>query len=374
MKLQLERNPGARFLFVAAALVVVIYGIRAASVILVPFLCAVFLAILNLPLLNGLRRWRVPLPLAVTAVVLINGLIFAFVVLVVTQSVEDFVAQVPRYVELLQIMALRGLSALEERGIDVSNIDIAELINASSITNLAGGALGGLATLAANTFLILIILIFILLEVAGFPEKMRRAMGHRADLGRWSLLTREIQRYLGIKTVISLATGILLGLWTWFLGVDFPLLWGMTAFLLNYVPQIGSIVAAIPPVVVALVQFGAPKAGAVVFGYIAVNFALGNVTEPQLMGRKLGLSSLMVVLSLLFWGWLLGPVGMLLAVPLTVILKITLEHTRDFRWLAVLLGSPSRDAVVAARLEAAETAAVAVEPASTAGAAAERSA
>lgn len=350
MRVDFERHPGARFLIVAASLVVVIAGLRAASVILVPFLVALFLAILNFPLLTGLRRWRVPLVLAVVSTILVNVLVFVSLVLVVTRSLEEFVTTVPGYIAMLEARFAEGVAFLEQHGIETAYFDLGEVINAASVTNVLGGALGHIAALLTTAFLILIILIFALLEASEFPEKLRRAFGPRADLGRWSTVTSEVQRYLLIKTLISLATGVLLGLWTWVLGVDYPLLWGLTAFLLNFIPNIGSIVAAIPPILVALVQHGFAYAGAVTFGYIAVNFALGNVLEPNLMGRKLGISPLIVVLSLIFWGWVLGPVGMLLAVPLTVILKITLEHTRDFRWLAVVLGSPSRDSVAGARL------------------------
>jgi len=345
MRVEIERHPGARFLLVAAALVVVVFGLRAASAIFVPFLIALFLAMLNLPLLNWLRRWRVPLPLAVLATVLVNGMIFAFVVMVVSRSLESIITDVPRYANLLESMFRRMEAFLEQHGVDAAYFTITDLINTSSITNVLGGALGHVASLLTNAFLILIILIFALLEASTFPEKVRRAFGPSSGLGRWSTITSEVQRYLGIKTLISLATGVLLGIWTWVLGIEYPLLWGLIAFLLNFVPNIGSIVAAIPPVLVALVQLGLPHASAVTFGYIAVNFALGNVLEPNLMGRKLGLSPLVVVLSLIFWGWVLGPAGMLLAVPLTVIVKIMLEHTRDFRWLAIVLGGATRDTV-----------------------------
>jgi AI-2 transport protein TqsA len=161
-----------------------------------------------------------------------------------------------------------------------------------------------------------------------------------ADLSRFARITLEVQRFLGIKTLTSLATGTLIGVWTWAMGLDFPLLWGLIAFLFNYIPSIGSIIAAVPAIAVALLQFGVSRAILVALGFLAVNITIGNLIEPNVMGRRLGLSPLVVVLSLLFWGWVLGPVGMFLSVPLTVIVKIMLENTDDFRWLAVLLDSP----------------------------------
>jgi predicted PurR-regulated permease PerM len=147
-----------------------------------------------------------------------------------------------------------------------------------------------------------------------------------------------VNQYLALKTLFSLATGILVWVWLRFHGVDYPLLWGILAFLLNFVPNIGSILAAIPAVLLAIVQFGGGRASAVAAGYLVINFVIGSVVEPRFMGRGLGLSTLVVFVSLVFWGWVLGPVGMLLSVPLTMVLKIALEGNDDTRWLAVMLG------------------------------------
>jgi predicted PurR-regulated permease PerM len=151
-------------------------------------------------------------------------------------------------------------------------------------------------------------------------------------------MTLELRRYLAVKTWISMLTGAALGLWVAAIGLDFAVFWGLVAFLLNYIPNLGSIIAAIPPTLLALVQLGPGPAVLVVLGYLVVNMALGNIVEPMVMGRRLGLSTLVVFLSLVFWGWLFGPVGMFLSVPLTMAVKITLESSREFRWVAILLG------------------------------------
>jgi predicted PurR-regulated permease PerM len=142
-----------------------------------------------------------------------------------------------------------------------------------------------------------------------------------------------------IKTVISLATGILITLWLYILDVDYAILWGFVAFLLNYIPNIGSVVAAVPAVILAFIQYGIGNAALVTVGYIVVNFIIGNVIEPRVMGRKLGLSTLVVFLSLIFWGAMLGLVGAILSVPLTMTLKFAFENNESTRWISVLLGS-----------------------------------
>ena len=144
---------------------------------------------------------------------------------------------------------------------------------------------------------------------------------------------------MAIKTLISLVTGIFITIWLTIIGVDYPLLWGLLAFALNYVPNIGSIIAALPAVLLAIIQLGLMRALLAAAGYIVINLLMGSVVEPRFMGRGLGLSTLVVFLSLLFWGWILGPVGMLLSVPLTITAKIALDSRDETRWIAVLLGS-----------------------------------
>ena len=143
---------------------------------------------------------------------------------------------------------------------------------------------------------------------------------------------------MAIKTLISLFTGAVVAVFVFIMGLDYPLLWGMLAFALNYVPNIGSIIAAVPAVLLAVIQIGLVKAMIIATGYVIINLAMGSVIEPRFMGKSLGLSTMVVFLSLLFWGWILGPVGMLLSVPLTITAKIALDSREESRWIAVLLG------------------------------------
>ena len=152
-----------------------------------------------------------------------------------------------------------------------------------------------------------------------------------------------MKRYMVIKTIINLAAGILIGVWMYILGVQFPVLWGFLAFLLHYIPNIGAVIAAIPAALLAFVQFGIGSALLVIAGNILIGFIIGNVIEPRLMGRKFGLSTLVVFLSLIFWGSLLGFIGAILSIPLTMTLKFAFESNESTRWIAVLLGSEKMD-------------------------------
>jgi predicted PurR-regulated permease PerM len=232
---------------------------------------------------------------------------------------------------------------LQGRGIEVSRELMSEVVDPGRALDLATGTLQGVARVLSNVLLVFLIIVFILVEAAGFPAKLQAAFGQRESSERFEKIQLEIQRYLATKTVISLATGLIVGIAMAIIGVDFAILWGSLAFLLNYIPNLGSIIAAVPPVLLALLQLGPGYAIAVAIVFAAINVTFGNLVEPYLMGRRLGLSTLVVFLSLVFWGWVWGPLGMLLSVPLTMIVKILLENTEDLRWVAVLLdaGAPA---------------------------------
>jgi predicted PurR-regulated permease PerM len=207
------------------------------------------------------------------------------------------------------------------------------------VVDFVGSTVGRIAQFFTTTFLVFLIMIFMMGEATVFPAKFRAVLGMAdGQEDRLAKVVGEVQSYLGIKTVISLATGLILGAWAYVMQLDFPVLLGVTAFVLNYIPTVGSIIAGIPAVLLSLVLHGTLAHALVVTGgYMVVNTLFGNILEPNLMGRRLGLSTLVVILSLLFWGWAWGPLGALLSVPLTVVVKIWLENTQDLRWVAVLL-------------------------------------
>jgi len=342
------RDKGARALLVAASLVIVIAGMKAAASLILPFLVALFLAMVTLPLLNWLQAKRIPTALAVATTILVALLVLGGIAVVIGGSIKGFTAQAPKYKQNLeqvvggvqQWLVARGLDVPEQLGQSVTNF-----VKPSQAFDMIAGTLRGVAGVLSNLLLVLLTIIFILFEAAGFPAKLRAAFGRRESSDRFANIKQEVQHYLGIKSLVSLTTGSSVAAALAIIGVDFPLLWGMLAFLLNYIPTFGSILAAIPPVLLAIVQLGPGHAVAVALVFVTVNVVLGQFVEPYFMGRRLGLSTLVVFLSLVFWGWVWGPVGMLLSVPLTMIVKIMLENTEDLAWIAVLLGSgPAREA------------------------------
>lgn len=333
-------------------MVVVIAGLKLAQSLVIPFLLALFLAIICLPVVSWLTRRRVPTTLAVLAVVVVLLALFAAFGAVVGGSVDEFAVFVSQYQERFDGLQGSLTEWLVAQDIDPESLDMLEMVKPGEMMNLFGTALKGLAAVLSNLFLIILTMIFMLLEAASIPVKVRAAMGNAGgELQRMSQIIGQIQNYLAIKTGTSLVTGLLIGIWTATIGLEFAVVFGLVAFLLNFIPSIGSIIAAIPAVFLALVQGGVGYAFVVALGYVAVNVTIGNFVEPYLLGRTLGLSTLVVFLSLAFWGWLWGSIGMLLSVPLTMVIKIFLENTEDLKWVAIMLDS-GRGA--ARRLEAAK--------------------
>ncbi len=328
-----------RFLVIAAALVIIIGGINQAQAVLVSFLIAVFFAILGTPPVLWLEHKRIPNVVAVLLVVAGMIIILLIIGAIVGASINSFYTELPSYQTRLQeqVSALR--SFLTSKGIRGMDKYLLGFVNPGAVMSLTAGLLAGLASALSNIVLILLTVAFILFEASSFPVKLRAVLGNPwQEFPQFTRFVDNIERYMVIKTLISLATGILIGIWLFILGVDFPVLWGFLAFLLNYVPNVGSTIAAIPAVLLAFIQLGIGRAVMATAGYMAVNFILDNVIETRLMGQRLGLSTLVVFLSLIFWGSLLGPVGMVLCIPLTMTLKFACENNRDTRWIAVLIG------------------------------------
>jgi len=337
-----RQETGSRVLLVIASLVIVIAGLKLAAGLLVPFLISIFLAMVSLPLLNWLKSMKIPNWLAVLVTIVVAIGVLVAIAVLVGGSIQEFMREAPKYRARLVQMYGHILDWIEARGVPVPPEIAAGLFNPGYAMDMLTGTLRGVAAVLSNLLLVFFTIVFILAEAAGFPAKMKAAFGWGAGSDRLNKIIQEVQRFLAIKSVVSLVTGVLVGTSLWLIGVDFPMLWGGLAFLLNYIPTLGSVLAAIPPVLLAMLQLGPGYALVVALVFMVINIPMGNLIEPYFMGRRLGVSTLVVFLSLVFWGWVWGPVGMLLSVPLTMILKILLENTEDLRWIAVFLDASPR--------------------------------
>jgi AI-2 transport protein TqsA len=351
----LSNNKGSAVVSLAAV-IVVIYGMQMANALLVPFLIAAFLALITVRPMMWLQQKRIPSFLAALSIVTAIMLLLAVVGAILGSSIAEFTAALPGYQARLDVI-VDGVFDFVVKNLngDESMESLADMVDPGWAMGLVASILNSLKDVLTNAFLIIFTMIFMLLEVSSVSTKVEAAFGRSAEsLQRPRAFLQNLGRYLGFKTLVSIATGACAGALTWSLGLDFPLLWAMLAFLLNYVPTIGSIIAAVPAVLLALVQLGPGAAGATAIGFAAINVVFGNVIEPRLMGYGVGISPLVVFVGLVFWGFVFGPVGMLLSVPLTMTLKLALESDERTKWIAILIGS-ERDAQHALKNRAAES-------------------
>ncbi|WP_288820253.1 AI-2E family transporter [uncultured Leclercia sp.] len=336
---------GLKIVIMLGMLVIVLAGIRFAADIIVPFILALFIAVVLNPLVQRMVRLRVPRVLAIS--LLIGVIILGMVLLLayLGSSLNELARTLPIYRDSLLAPLQRLDPWLHRVGIDVSIEQLQTFIDPNAAMTLVTNLLTQLSNAMTSIFLLLLTVVFMLIEVPQLPAKLQPLMARPAEgMGAIQRALDSVTHYLVLKTAISVVTGLVVWGMLTLLEVRFAFVWGLLAFALNYIPNIGSVLAAIPPIVQVLAFSGFYDALIVLSGYLLINLVFGNILEPRMMGRGLGLSTLVVFLSLIFWGWLLGPVGMLLSVPLTIMVKIALEQTAGGQSIAVLLSDvqPSR--------------------------------
>lgn len=292
-----QSRAGISILVSTASFVVIVAGMRAAQAIIVPFLVAAFLALISLPPLHWFQRKGIPTwiaLLAITAIILLIGLGIAGVI---ATSVDQLRIQLPHYQQRITTFQKDLGEWLRAKDIDIGTRFPPESFDSNRLISLFSSFLAGLGSVLNNALIIIFMLVFMQLEAAELPVKLRAIQPDRSDLTqRLVRIQDSVWQYVRLKTRISLLTGVLVTAWLWLLGVDFPLLWGLLAFLFNFVPNIGSIIAALPAILVALLQTSATGqpvsvmtsvllAVYVALGLIAINLVIGNVIEPRMMGR-----------------------------------------------------------------------------------------
>lgn len=336
----MKLGPGAKAVVMIAGVVIVVAGLKLAAPLFVPLVTAIFITVVSLPVVRWLMARRVPRWAAILLAVLLDFAVLVGFGGLVGGSLNEFYDRVPYYQTRLSELTVQTAQWVDAQGVHVDSSSLGNLVDSGGVMTVVADLFERLTALLSKTLIVALLVLFMLFEAGPWRTKMAYVLKRPTqDLPRFANATREVQTYLVVKSALSVVTGALCGGWAAICGVDFPLLWGLLAFLLNYVPTIGMFIATIPPVVVALIQLGPGGALLVLAGYGVINFTLGNFVEPRIMGRALGLSPLVVFMSMVFWGWLWGPIGALLAVPLTMVIKIVMANIEDMRWGAVLLGS-----------------------------------
>jgi AI-2 transport protein TqsA len=335
-----SKQRGARLVIVLASIVVIGAGIKLAAPFLVPVLVAAFIAIVTAPIVLWFCDRGLPRLLAVLAGLLLDIAAAAVLAVPLSVAVATFTARLPLYADQLADRMQEVSLWLVAHNIRLGSLF--DLSEPSWLVNKATTMAQWAASLISQMVLVLLIVAFMLFEATGIREKLSR-LATQEQIARVSAAAHEVNAYLVAKTLMSLLTGVLVFLWCWWQGLDVPLLWGLLAYLLNYIPNIGQIIAAVPALLLGLIQLGPGQALVLAAGYGGINLLLGAV-EPRVMGGALRLSALVVLVSMVAWGWLLGPVGALLSGPLTMVIKHTLYHNEDLRWMAELLGPTPRPA------------------------------
>lgn len=336
---QKESLSGLKFWIVSASLVILIAGLKSASNIVTLFLLAILITAISLAPFDWLKKKGASDAVAMLAVLFGLWAITTGLFVLLGSSLTSFLSTLPTYQVKIEGIWSSMQQVLVEYGLIEENFDALEQVNPGQALTLAGNVFSGFSSMLSNSLLIVLVFVFMLMEVSSFKHKL--AIISPDSLGSMDKVVSSLKKYFGIKTLTSLATGIMVSIGLALLGVDFPILWGALAFLLNFIPNIGSIIAAVPAVLLAFLQLPIGYGIGTIVLFFAVNFFIGNVVEPKLMGKSLGLSSFVVFISLIIWGWILGTVGMLIATPLTITLKIIFDSSESTHNIGILLGDSS---------------------------------
>ena len=335
--MNLNKDRAGYSILIMAAVVIILAGVKLSSVIIVPFLLSLFLAIILSPLFLWLKKLGLGDIFPLLIIVLLLVLIITSMAILIGNSVQDFTQNVPIYEIKLKSDLGEVLETISSWGIHIPKEDILNLFQTDSIMRYIASTLKSFGSLVTNSFMIILTITFMLLEISQFAYKIDQTNSN--SLKQVTEISDNIKHYILLKTLTSAATGIIITIILKITGIHYAILWGLLAFMLNFIPNIGSIIAAVPAVLMAIIQFNFTTATMIIVSYLIVNTIIGSILEPRILGKGLGLSTLIVFLSLIFWGWLLGPVGMLLSVPLTIMIKIGLDTNEDTKWIATMLGS-----------------------------------
>ncbi len=343
------------FLNVALSIIIVfliVWVLYIGRAIILPFMVSLFLAFILDPVVRLFTRLRIPMFLAVIITLILAFVILYLLGLLVYANVQIFVDQFPNYQErMLQSIDtfMQNLNNIVNQSkyqvyLDRktwSQIDWISAIKNLDIAKSILNSVGSFLTFLFKTIIVIIFLAYFLMGKRNIDTKIRLAFDHaQAEriIAILNSVTTQIQKYLGAKTLVSFLTGGISILIFILFGLDFAIFWGFLIFLFNFIPNIGSIIASLLPVVFSLVQFGSlSKAIWIMISLTILQTVMGNIIEPRLMGRSLNLSPLMVIISLIFWGYLWGVTGMILAVPILAVLTIVFENVPQLRFMSVFL-------------------------------------
>ncbi len=338
MKLTQSMSSASKAILVAAGIVVVIAGTRSASSILAPLLMAVFISIICSAPLFWLKRHGISNTVSLLIIVAGVGLIGVAMFGLIANSLDEFSSSIPRYKQNLTLLYVDLTNTLGRWGLGMPLEGLREQLSPNSFIRFLNFMLSGLSNILGDGLIVFLAVLFILTEVAALPDKLRASLKNPdQSMVYFQDFINKVIHYLALKAATSALTAVCVASFLWALNIDYVFLWAVLAFFLNFIPYVGSFLAGLPAVLLGLIDHGAWVALWATTGYVAVNIVVGNIIETRWMGDVLNLSSFVVFVSLIFWGWVLGPAGMFLSIPLTMSITIALDSNPDTRPVATLM-------------------------------------
>jgi AI-2 transport protein TqsA len=338
--MQTNKSPIYKTILTLSGLIIIFAGLKTADKIVVPFFLSMFIALISFPLLKFFQSKKISTPVSVSLVLITIVSVSLSIAALIGTSLNSFRKSLPDYQEKISSEIDKVSVIAQKYDIHIDSNFLYNYIDPSFIMQSVANTISAFGNVLTNYLLILLIVMFTLLEAAGFSNKLKLAFKNSdQSINNFHIFSENMNKYLTIKTITSIITGLLIFIFLSIIGLDHAIMWGLIAFFLNYIPSIGSIIASIPAIIIALIQLNFYYALLVALIYLIINVVMGSILEPKYLGKELGISTLIIFLSLIFWGWLLGPVGMLLSVPLTMIIKIALGSNEDTKWISIMLGS-----------------------------------
>ncbi len=321
------------YLVGGAAIFVILFGIRGSASIINPILLAAVITITVLPIPSRLTKRGMPGWLALVLSILMVVLLLGLVIGTVFFSITKLTTEIPAYMSSASQQASEDLSATtdSETSSEIEQITI-------STGEIAQSLLSNVMDMLVQFGLALAIFFFMISAAMAMPAPSRLGLDpNNLSIGRVTMLTEDVRKYMTVLTGVNFLVGLGDAFFLWFLGVDYALLWGLLAWFMGYIPSIGFMIALIPPVLMAYAQYGLNTALVVLVGYVVINGGVQNFYQPKVMGQRLKISPVVVFVGLFIWGYLLGGIGAILAVPMTLLVLIIMENFEGTRPLAVLM-------------------------------------
>lgn len=333
-------NKITQILMAIATSILVVAALQATKPISMPLAFAFFITILVHPLQQRLEQ-KLPRWLSLILVLLLLCGVVGIAVGALSLAEEIIEPKLPQYLDRLQELANTARSWLQESSLPLPDFSAQSSRTSDRLTEQAIGGVRSFISALSLTVLTISLLVLLLLEVSQYREKVKRAFSSKTGdrlINAVGNTSEKLRRYLWVMTLTSFLTGILTIVWCFIVGVDLAFVWGIIGFVLNYIPTLGSIIAVIPPTLVALLFNGAGRAIATLIGLAVIQVIMGNFVDPRVQGKSLQLSPFIALFSIAFWGWVWGIPGAILGVPMTISIILFCQEFEVTQGVAILLG------------------------------------